>query len=388
MKIGFDRGILQGPLTGIGNYCLQMVGALSALDPELQFYVTRRLSWHPIQSGLEATVHSQDDSKHQLRAHLAKITIARTIYRSYRRRVAAYTYRTRKLTLFHAFNYLPLARPAVPMLPVVYDLSFVRYPKTHPIERLRWLSGLDQVIAEAPLIQTISEFSRREISDHYGYPINRIFVAYPAANPFFRPLGDTITQQHLQSLSLIPRRYFLAVGTLEPRKNLRTLITAYAALPLTIRTRFPLVLAGHAGWGELDLPPATLKLRSDGTLRFIGGVSNTQLRSLYEGARRLLFPSIYEGFGMPVVEALACGSPVTHSRHTSMDEITGPDGASIPALDPQAWIDAMLAESDRTEQDRAADTERCIEMARAFSWDHSAQIVRKAYTQILGSHEF
>lgn len=386
MKIGFDRDILRGPRTGIGNYCFQMIAALTALDDDIQFFTARGFRWHPLlaQNLAELSAqHSNELIPSYLRARLSKIRIASTAYRTYRRLLAESTYRTRQLSLFHAFNYLPLAKTAAPMLPVVYDLSFIRFPETHPLERLRWLSGLDKVLAEAPMIQTISEFSRTEISRHYGYPRKQIFVAYPAASSIFRPMGEAFSQLDLSAFSLIQKQYFLAVGTLEPRKNLKTLIAAYAMLPKKLRQNFPMVLVGHSGWGNMDLPRETSQLLADGTLRFLGVVSDAQLRSLYEGARALLFPSIYEGFGMPVVEALACGTHVIHTKDTSMDEITGLEYSGIPALDVDAWKQAMMEASELSKSEISAGSAEFVKLASAFDWRASATRVNDAYHELV-----
>ena len=243
-----------------------------------------------------------------------------------------------ELDLFHAFKYLPVAELAVPTLPVVYDLSFVRYPEAHPHQRLRDLEALPAVIERSSLVHTISEFSKSEIVSVFGTSPDKIFIAPPAASSIFQPLGDGATRIEIAKFDLSLHGYLLTVGTLEPRKNLKTLISAYAQLTSAERTRAPLVVVGNAGWGDLDLPRETESLKSDGTLRFLGAVSDVQLRSLYEGAIALVFPSIYEGFGMPAVEALACGTQVAHSLNTSMEAIT--DGVATlraPATDVMAW---------------------------------------------------
>src|SRR5205085_8878500 len=122
------------------------------------------------------------------------------------------------------------------------------------------------------------------IASVYSYPEEQIVVAPPAAASIYKPLGLEATQRGLEPLQLAPRNYFLAVGTLEPRKNLTTLIAAYSRLSKPDRERFSLVIAGHAGWGELNLPKQTSSLVQEGSLRFLGGVSNPLLRHLYEGA--------------------------------------------------------------------------------------------------------
>jgi len=244
---------------------------------------------------------------------------------------------------------------------------------------------LPKVIERAALVHTISEFSKNEIIDVFGYPKERIFVAYPGAAQVFRPLGESATLQDLKRLDLTPDRYLLAVGTLEPRKNLKTLISAYANLSASDRASFPLVIVGGKGWGETDLPASTGKLVSEGSIRFLGFISDPVLRSLYQGSRLMLYPSIYEGFGMPVVEAMACGAQVAHSSNTSMDEITDASSDRIPALDVDAWtrcmrekisVDNALSEDER---------QKLMERARLFNWTDSASIVRRAYDTVVRS---
>jgi alpha-1,3-rhamnosyl/mannosyltransferase len=272
----------------------------------------------------------------------------------------------------------------VPTLPVIYDLSTFRHPEFHPRDRVEWLEPLRTFVADAPLVHTISEFSRREIADVFGYPWAQIVVAPPAASALFVPAGRETTQKALDALDLTYGSYFLAVGTHEPRKNLRTAILAYGQLELAARMRCPLVLAGGRGWGNLDLPAQTENLIREGSLRFVHGIADPQLRSLYEGARLLVSPSIYEGFGMPVVEALACGTPVAHSAETSMDEISGNVGRRVAALDVDGWSEAFR---DALESGAHADPalrEARITQARQFDWRHSTGLVIDAYRRILG----
>ena len=323
---------------------------------------------------------SKDRLRTVLTASLRKSDLALKMYRQQ----FARTVQRQSFDLFHALNFLPFADPGVVTLPVIYDLSFLRYSEAHPRERLRRLERLPDVLDKAPLVQTISQFSRDEISSAYKYPKDRIFVAPPAASAMFRPLGPDVTRADLTELG-ISSQYLLAVGTLEPRKNLRTLIAAYETLPRVERDRAPLVIVGGQGWGQLELPPATARLQSEGSVIFLGAVSNQQLRSLYEGAIALLFPSIYEGFGMPVVEAMACGTAVVHSSGTSMDEISGDLAVRLPALDVAAWADAIGASIAGSEIGDSADRTERMARAGQFDWLRSARLVRAAYDQILQS---
>jgi glycosyltransferase involved in cell wall biosynthesis len=389
IHIGIEMRVMAGPMTGIGNYSFHLIEALLKDNPELRFSGFGLTSWASLDRAaldrLSAAKESQRANqpaaggvvgiRKRLVAALRQSSLAPAIYRAQFQR----TVKRQSFDIFHAFNFLPFADPGVVTLPVIYDLSFVRFPDTHPQERLRRLEKLPELLGRTPLVQTISEFSRNEIATVFNYPREQIFVAPPAASDGFRPLGAAAVRQDLTELN-IPQDYFLAVGTLEPRKNLRTLIRAFGLLSKRDRGRAALVVVGGGGWGELDLPPETEAMRAAGELRFLGTVSNAQLRSLYEGATALMFPSIYEGFGMPVVEAMACGTRVVHSSGTSMDEIADGLAIKVAALDVDGWAAAFQSLLGTVPTVEASASLRA--QASKFSWHHSAALVRNAYAQL------
>ncbi len=390
--------LLAGQMTGIGNYSFHLLKALIGASPELDYRGFGRASWSRFDASTIRRIEQRQNKGDTAaepgatqkliataRRYASRSTGARTLYRAMHRLAFARTVRHQSLDLFHALNFIPPADPGVVTLPIVYDLSFVRFPETHPKERLDWLARLPAVIAKAPLIQTISEFSRNEIATVYGYPREKIFVAPPAPADIFRPLGIEATRSGLATLGLTPSAYLLAVGTLEPRKNLGVLVAAYATLSPAERARTPLVIAGGAGWGNVGLPKQTSELVQDGSLRFLGMVPDARLRDLYEGATALLFPSLYEGFGMPVVEALSCGTHVIHSAGTSMDEISTDVGVRLDARDGAAWTDAMRHAIEAAHGRAPIDQRpQRIAQARRFDWATSAQRVRTAYATLLG----
>lgn len=390
-------------MTGIANYCFEMVRAQQQLDAAIDYLGFTGVGWRAVDTAyLEQVARDHQKTSTQTRAtsNLLRATAgsglerlartaarfgpARKLYRSLRRSSFSRSMAQagEHLDLFHAFNFQPHAAVTVPTLPVIYDLSFVRFPEAHPRERLQSLENLPETIARAPFVQTISEFSKREIIDVYGYAAEQIIVAPPAASAVFRPLGPAATSVDLQALGLSVDGYFLAVGTLEPRKNIKTLIAAFTRLSPDLQSRCPLVIVGAKGWGQLDLPTQTDRLAQSGALRFFGSVSDAELRSLYEGARLLLFPSIYEGFGMPVVEAMACGSAVAHSAETSMDEISGGLAARVAATDVDAWTDVMMRAAPRNAAPHDMERRRRMTQAATFSWRHSAAAVIDIYRKM------
>lgn len=402
MIVGLESGILDGPMTGIANYTFHIARSALEVSPDLRFSGFRQFDWQPLDlAALEWTAERAGMAENRnlpqsywrsaksaagvalrSRAGATGFSSARIVYRTLRQMLFSLSVRKQSLDLFHAFNFRPLADPGVPVLPVIYDLSTFRHPEFHPHDRVKWLAPLADIVSRAPSVQTISEFSKREIGDLFGYPLERIFVAPPAAAAIFAPLGEGATQRDLDAISLRYGHFFLAVGTLEPRKNLRTLIAAYAQLPPAVRARFPLVIAGGTGWGELNLPEGTARLVAEGGLRFVQQVSTAQLRSLYEGARLMAMPSFYEGFGMPVVEALACGTPVAHSADTAMDEISGSVGRRVAALDVDGWIEVLKESLDGSDHSDPLRREARIAQARQFDWHRSAGLVVDAYRRI------
>jgi glycosyltransferase involved in cell wall biosynthesis len=407
MQVAFNSDLfLRRPMTGIANYCFEIIRAQQQLDAGIRYLGFTGVGWKTIDAKYLARVaddHQKNGSSADGRStgpdpirrlartgievlarNSSRFHIARVLYRSARRNLFSQTLANVKvgLDLFHAFNFQPHAEIDVPTLPVVYDLSFIRFPEAHPKERLRSLETLPKTIARAPLVQTISQFSKDEIVSVFGYPEDRIFVAPPAAAAIFRMLGDGVTCNDLLAFDLRTSSYFLAVGTLEPRKNIKTLITAFQQLSAADRAGCPLIVVGGKGWGHLELPAGTDRLIQAGTLRFVGSVSDPVLRSLYEGARMLLFPSIYEGFGMPVVEALACGTAVAHSAGTSMDEISDELAVRVTATDVDAWTNVMR-EAISTSGVAGLDLRQARRrQAERFDWHRSAATVLDGYRKI------
>ncbi|WP_298875209.1 glycosyltransferase family 1 protein [uncultured Bradyrhizobium sp.] len=382
-------------MTGVGNYTFRILDAILQGHPEIDYRGFGVGSWSSLDLNSLRRIAEMDRSSNNgsaganrpltqkagafFRSKLARLGYAQAIYRKRFSR----SVRSQSLDLFHAFNYLPAADPGVVTLPVVYDLSFVRYPDFHPVDRLRALEGLAWVIERAPMVQTISEFSRNEIARFYGYDKERIFVAPPAAASIFRPLGLQVTTSEIARYDITAGNYLLSVGTLEPRKNLRTLVAAYSNVSKSIRDRLPLIVVGGKGWGELDLPQSTAGLVHEGSLRFIGSISNPDLRSLYEGARALLYPSVYEGFGMPVVECMACGTSVIHSSRTSMDEITAGLAPTVDALDVDAWSEQITKLAQSYPSDQRSYRDQLLGRASSFSWSESAEKVLQGYKAIM-----
>jgi len=227
-------------------------------------------------------------------------------------------------------------------------------------------------IKKASNIVTISEFSKSEICGYYGVPAERISVVNPAIdhNIFFP--RDKTNSEKVKNKYGIKTNYILSVCTIEPRKNLTGTLDAYKKLPDEIKNKYSLVLVGGKGWLDEELNEKIEALSSKYSVIKTGYVPDEELPSLYSGASVFVFPSFYEGFGMPPLEAMACGVPVITSNNSSLPEVVGDAGIMIEAKDTvklAKQIEKVLTDNKFAEGLRVKGLLR----AKKFSWHKSAR---------------
>lgn len=390
MRIGVDLAPLVPPLTGIGNYELQLLGALMERPDTPLFLGFAGSSWSPLTidrlSSIENAAQQGQEriatgAKAHIRRLLGQSNAIRSLYRRWRRHRFECAPIPGELTAFHAFGYVAPGKTSVPIISVIYDVSFVRFPDMHPPERIRSLSDLQHQLESAAAVHTISKFSAQEIGDVFGIEASRIRVIYPGVSPIFMRTSSANSDHKLVRYEVQPNRYFLAVSTLEPRKNLRTLILAYSRLPANCRHRRPLCVVGGRGWGALNMPAQTDALEREGSLRFLGYVPNDDLQALYANACAMFYPSLYEGFGMPIIEALACGTKVICSNAASMPEAAGDVARLVSPLDVDAWSREFQHAAEETNETDMAQRRR--QHAMSFSWAQSAERTIELYRTLM-----
>jgi alpha-1,3-rhamnosyl/mannosyltransferase len=302
---------------------------------------------------------------------------AKAAYRAHFRTLA----RWMNFDLYHEPNFVP--HPTrLPTVVTVHDLSVLLFPEWHPADRVRFHDRhFRRGVAAADHVIVVSESVRQEAIAQLGLPPERVTAIHNGIGDHFRPQPPEDVERLCRKLGL-PPRYLLAVGTIEPRKNVGTLLRAFCSLPAGLQQACPLVLAG--GWGWRSEPERELfetEARHRGAIH-LGYVADEDLPVLYTGAAALLYPSFYEGFGLPPVEMLTCGGAVVASTAAAVREVLGAHALLLDPHDLDGWRDAMRRVI--AEPVYAGDRRGGIAHAQHFTWDAAARQTFAVYRKVLG----
>ena len=378
MKLILNVDAITHPLTGIGQYALRLARGLRAHPAieETRFYSAYRWIDDPEQ------VLAANRPIARIRRWIPFKPLALNIYGAVRSRAFLWQTRALKHYLLHSPNYilLPFDGPAVA---TIHDLSYLHYPQHHPRERILFMERhMPRTLTQASAIMCDSEFIRQEIINILGVPASKVVDVPLGVDQVFHPRDLTTLRPVLSRYHLDGLTYLLAVSTLEPRKNLPRLLIAYARLPEALRARHPLALVGAKGWLNTELERHLAPLERTGQLRRLGYVPQDDLPVLYAGAHAFAYPSLYEGFGLPLLEAMASGLPALSSHRSSLPQVAG-DAALL--IDPED-IDDLTAGLERLLSDepwRAVARDRGMEQARRFSWDRCVEETIAVYRRLL-----
>ncbi len=270
----------------------------------------------------------------------------------------------------------------VPFVVSVHDIAYERYPQfftPHDVQQLRVSIPLS--IRGASAVLTLSEYSKQDIIRRYKTPEDKIVVAPCAADPMYTVLHDDARLDAIREQYNTGDAFILSVGNLQPRKNLRTLIDAYVRLRRAGATTAKLVLVGKAAWLTDDIFTAARKSGYADDLVFTGYVPDDDLVALYNAATVFVYPSVFEGFGLPPLEAMACGTPVVCGNRSALPETVG---AAALMVDPED-AEAMATAIARVLNDEATARmlrQRGPEQAARFSWDATARIIHDVYRSV------
>ncbi|MGY8526622.1 glycosyltransferase family 4 protein [Paracidovorax citrulli] len=290
--------------------------------------------------------------------------------------------RGRQPQVYHEPNFIA-PRSAGPVVITAHDISWVRHPDYHPAARLTLMrTHFPAALERADRVIVVSDFVRRELLECFPVRSDKIDVVYNGVSADFKPKSAAQTAPVLARHGLEYGKYLVAVGTLEPRKNLSTVLAAHAKLPAAMQREYPLVLIGVNGWLNDELHADLRQPVQQGTARLLGYVPDEDLPALVAGACTLLYPSVYEGFGLPPLEAMACGVPVVASTADAVQEVVGDAGLLNAALDVDAFADSMR----RVIEDpalRAQLAEKGLARAARFSWDRCVDETLAVYRRAL-----
>jgi len=265
----------------------------------------------------------------------------------------------------------------VPHVVTVHDLAFLTHPETASEALRRYLSTVvPRQIASAAHVMVVSEATRQDVIAHFGVPEARISVARNGVDErFFTASPPTVEQRRRLAL---PDNYLLMVGTIEPRKNHRNVLAAQTIA--RAHGGLPLVIAGRYGWGDDALVDVIRECERAGDVLWLEYAPEDDLPALYAGSRAVVYPSWTEGFGLPVVEALAAGRPVITGTAPALREVAGSHARHVDPGDIEALANAMIAMGETTSGDDDVAVRR--EWARTFSWDQSVQTIRDVLTRM------
>jgi glycosyltransferase involved in cell wall biosynthesis len=376
MRIGLDGYPLAEPLTGVGHYTLELARALARNFPHGEFELVSPKPFNPAAIG-----EIQHESIPNLRLTEAKSSTLRGHWWSVGLPMYA---RRAHFDLFHGTNFeVPLWKRRRTVL-TIHDLSTLVYPETHrasAVRRARVRLPLAAKIADA--IITPTEAVRHEVCGRLKVKPAKITAIHEAPRRTFGPMTKEETVAIRQRLR-VEDDFLLFVGTLEPRKNLLTTLKAFEEVSDRTSAGPQLVIAGGEGW----LIDETLSFINSVSLKdrilLTGYLHDEDLRALYSSCRAFVYPSLYEGFGLPPLEAMACGAPVIAGRISALQETLGDAAILVEPLDVQT-LSRTINEVLKDERRRAAMREAGIKHAKKFSWDEAARRTHEVYEKVLAS---
>ena len=357
---------------GIHGYLYNTLACLSAVDPTLCYTVFVGKGQLP-----PGMAHAAHRSRWPTTNPLARI--------AWEQIAAPATLGRLHPDLLHGMAFATPLLWGGPSVVTVYDLSFIRHPERLNASRrlyLRWITASS--CRRARRVIAISESSKREMNALLSIALDRIDVAPPGVGPDFRPLPRRMVENFRQCEGL-PERFMLFVGTLEPRKNLDMLLRAYAQLPQ--RGAVKLALVGDRGWLYEPILALIEELGLHDDTLMPGYISGESLPLWYNSSELFVYPSLYEGFGLPLLEAMACGTAVVAADATSLPEVVGPAGVLVPPSDVAAWVRALsrLLDDHVARADYGA---RGQERAASFTWERTAKQTVLTYRRALSGREF
>ena len=367
MRIAFDGTTLRPYQTGIGYYTEHLLRHLAAEFPEDEFVVISNrevITSQPLPEGVARFKRYRFPVRNLWMQLLAPLVLE-----------------ILQPDVVHFTNAISPLVKRTPTVLSLHDMTLRLFPDLHPPQRLATRPLVSLAARGADAVVTVSQSARNDILRLISVSPQRVHLIANAASPAFRPLKDKDLLEEVRQRYDLSRKLILFVGTIEPRKNLPRLIRAYAELFQSGEISHQLVCVGPRGWGYHEVREIIDSLNLDGAVRLTGYIPLEDLLALYNLSQIFVFPSLYEGFGLPVIEAMACGVPVITANNSSMAEITGGSAELINADDVRSIVEALRRLTSDSERRREL-RERGLAQARKFSWKRAAQETMALYRKV------
>ena len=400
MRIGIDYTSAAHQGAGIGRLTRNVVGALSQIDRENQYtLLIQGRDLPPDLVYLPGQVHPADRActpsvdRQKLRNAASGIQNANF---GERRTWISEKWWTRiwhrlhlpfrvewivgQVDLFHGPDFtLAPVQASTKTIVTVHDLSYLRLPFCFKPALLEYLvTNVPRAVGRADWVLADSKSTRQDIIELLKVPGDRVSVLYPGVEPRFRPIADVEARARVRAKYGLPERFILSVGTIQPRKNYERLVQAFSRLQIP---DLWLVIVGGKGWLYTKLFQQVKELNVQDRVVFAGYVDDIDLPLVYNLAEVFVFPSLYEGFGIPPLEAMSCGIPVIAADNSSLPEAVGDAGLLVDAQDVQALADALAQVIDNPALGQAL-IDRGLEWAKRFTWQRAAQTLLSVYERV------
>ena len=372
MRIGIDATALPPQPVGAGNYIIQLIRALASLKVNDEFVIFAQ------QRGQALISLPENDSFEWIiledRNPGSRLIWEQTLFPQLIRRSG--------VDLLHSMHYTrPVKLPCASVV-TFHDMTFFLYPELHTrAKRLFFPLAIRASARQADALTAVSESTRQDAIRVLGISPEKIAATQLGVDPAFRPVNDAGFKRVIAEKYDLPERFILYVGLLEPRKNLPMLIRAYKRL-IDGGENFKLVLVGRYGWRYEELLRQINNLDLEGMVHFTGYVSQEDLPLIYNLSSLFVYPTIYEGFGLPALEAMACGVPVITTDVSSLPEIVGEAGILVPVNNVKALYGAMIAVLG-DEDLRRKMINKGIQRAAKFTWEQTAKLTYQVYQQVM-----
>jgi len=363
MRVGLDGWVLGSQIGGDETYLRNVIRGLAAVEPDDDY--TLFVSTH---LPSDAIPGAQDMRRVWVQPRNPRIRLPLALP------LALAQHRVEVLHVQYAAPLYP-----VPIVVAVHDIAYEHFPSFFPPSVVTGLRVLvPWTIRRAAFVLTLSEFSKQDIVRRYRVPPDKVVVTYLAADAMFRPLHDPTRLAEARIRYGTGEHFILSVGNLQPRKNLRALIDAYVRLRRADTTRARLVIVGRRVWSHDDIFQAARESGYEDELVFTDYVPDDDLVALYNAAELFVYPSLFEGFGLPPLEAMACGTPVVTSNTSALPETVGDAALTVDPHNVEALAVAMARALDDADL-RARLSGDGLRRAQSFSWERTARTISAVY---------